>query len=76
MVVFFCYYGGENMAATVFRIERVKRELSQNELAALCGIPQPRISLIERGIKPKPDEVRALAAIFQVEPGELFGQTA
>jgi transcriptional regulator with XRE-family HTH domain len=64
------------MAATIFRIERVRRELTQAELAALCGIPQPRISLLERGIRPKPDEVRALADVFRVEPGELFSQTA
>jgi len=63
------------MAATPFKIERVKKELTQSELAARSGVPQHRISLLERGVKPRPDEARALADVFQVEPGELF-QTA
>jgi transcriptional regulator with XRE-family HTH domain len=60
------------MAATPFKIERIKRELTQAELAALTGVPQPRISLLERGIKPRPEEVEALAAAFKISPEKLF----
>lgn len=60
------------MAATPFKIERVKRELTQAELAALSGVPQHRISLLERGIKPRPEEAKALADAFEVSPEELF----
>jgi len=63
------------MAATPFKIERIKQELTQTELAARSGIPQHRISLLERGVRPRPDEVRALADAFKVDPQELF-QTA
>jgi len=40
------------MAATLFKIERVKRELTQTELAGRSGVPQHRISLLERGVIP------------------------
>jgi transcriptional regulator with XRE-family HTH domain len=63
------------MAATPFKIERVKRELTQAELAARSGVPQHRISLLERGVRPRPDEARALADVFGLEVPELF-QTA
>jgi transcriptional regulator with XRE-family HTH domain len=68
----FTAFGGENMAATPFKIERVKRELTQAELAALSGIPQHRISLLERGVTPRRDEAQALAKAFKVNPEELF----
>ncbi len=64
--------GGESMAATRFKIERVKRELTQSELAALSGIPQHRISLLERGVRPQANEVKVLASILKVNPEELF----
>jgi len=60
------------MAATPFKIERVKRELTQAELSARSGVPQHRISLLERGVRPRPDEVKALADVFEVNPEELF----
>jgi transcriptional regulator with XRE-family HTH domain len=63
------------MDVTPFKIERVKREFTQAELATRSGIPQPRISLLERGVKPRPDEARALADVFGLEVPELF-QTA
>ncbi len=60
------------MAATLFKIERVKRELTQVELAVRSGIPQHRISLLERGVKPRPDEAKLLADAFNMNPEELF----
>lgn len=35
------------------KIERIKKELTQEALGRLTGIPQYRVSLIERGIEPK-----------------------
>lgn len=60
------------MAATLFKIERIKRELTQAKLAAQSGVPQHRISLLERGVRPRPEEAQALADAFGCEPQELF----
>jgi len=60
------------MAATLFKIERVKRELTQAELAARSGIPQHRISLLERGVRPRPNEAKALADTLGVREAEIF----
>jgi DNA-binding XRE family transcriptional regulator len=43
------------------KVERIKRGLSQTQLWVETGIPQWRISLIERGLPPKPEEARKLA---------------
>jgi transcriptional regulator with XRE-family HTH domain len=43
------------------RLERIKLGMSQIDLWMETGIPQWRISLIERGVPPKPDERRKLA---------------
>jgi transcriptional regulator with XRE-family HTH domain len=64
----------KNVAATSFRIERVRRELTQAELSVMSGIPQHRISLLERGVKPKVDEAEVLAAVLEVPVKELFGE--
>jgi transcriptional regulator with XRE-family HTH domain len=64
------------MAATPFKLERVKREMTQDQLATLSGIPQHRISLLERGVRPRADEVKALADIFELAPDELFQNEA
>ena len=65
--------GGLKML-TKIKLERLNRGLRQADVAAMTGgaVPQHRLSLLERGIRPRPDEVRALADVFQVEPGELF----
>jgi transcriptional regulator with XRE-family HTH domain len=59
---------------TKLRIQRLKAGLRQIDLATLTGgiVPQHRLSLLERGVKPHPDEVQALARAFQVEASELF----
>ena len=43
------------------KIERVKKDLTQYQLWMKTDIPQWRISLIERGLPPTPDERRKLA---------------
>jgi transcriptional regulator with XRE-family HTH domain len=68
--------GGKNMAATPVKIERVKRELTQVALAARSGVPQYRISSIERGAKPHADEATALALVLETTTAELFGETS
>ena len=49
------------------RIERIKLGKSQVDLWMQTGIPQWRISLIERGIPPNPDERRKLAEALNIE---------
>ena len=48
------------------RIERIKLGKSQVDLWMQTGIPQWRISLIERGIPPKPEERRKLAEALDI----------
>ena len=43
------------------RLERLKLGITQIDLWTRTGIPQWRISLIERGVPPNPDERRKLA---------------
>ncbi len=62
------------MTVSPLRIERIKRGKTQIDLWQETGIPQWRISLIERGISPKPDEARKLAEALQVSPREIFNR--
>jgi len=59
---------------TKIKYERLNRGLRQADVAALTRgvVPQHRLSLLERGIRPRPDELKALADAFQLEPHELF----
>ena len=59
--------------------ERRKMGLSQVDIArliTLMGTPleQARLSQLERGLKPHPDEIQALSGIFDLPPGKLFGE--
>lgn len=55
------------------RALREARGLSQNDLAEALGINQSTVSNWERGkIEPTLFNVRRLANILGVEPGELF----
>jgi hypothetical protein len=54
------------------KIERIRREVTQIDLWMKTGIPQWRLSLIERGIVPKPEEAEMIASALGVERGELF----
>lgn len=73
---FFIFIGGKGMLTKV-RYERLNRGLKQVEVVSLTGgkVSQARLSMIERGITPSPDEAVALADAFKLEPQELF-QTA
>jgi transcriptional regulator with XRE-family HTH domain len=48
------------------RLERLRRGLSQLDLWSLCGIPQWRISLIENGMPPRPDERKKLSEALDI----------
>jgi transcriptional regulator with XRE-family HTH domain len=54
------------------KIERVRRGLSQVQLWKKTGIPQWRISLIERGLPPKPEEAEKLAGFLEEDASKLF----
>lgn len=54
------------------KIERIKRELTQTRLADLAGTYQTRLSRIERGARPDPEEAKRIAAAVGVPQEELF----
>ena len=57
---------------SALRLERVIKEMTQTELARRTGIPQWRISLVERGKQPSLAEVKAIATALGVSPADLF----
>jgi len=61
---------------TIFKIQRIKRRWKQADIATMTGgkIPQHRISLIERGVCPRPEEAELLSWLFGMPAGELFSQ--
>jgi ribosome-binding protein aMBF1 (putative translation factor) len=42
----------ENEGGVCLKVEREKRRITQSELSAMTGIPQPHISQMERGKRP------------------------
>jgi len=60
------------MAVSRLRLERVKQGKTQIDIFLATGIPQWRISLLERGIPPKDEEVEKLAQTLNVPSEELF----
>ncbi|RJR47688.1 MAG: XRE family transcriptional regulator [Desulfobacteraceae bacterium] len=54
------------------KLERVRREVTQVDLWMKTGIPQWRLSLIERGITPRPTEAEKIGEALGVNPEELF----
>jgi transcriptional regulator with XRE-family HTH domain len=55
------------------KIARIQAELSQVRLAEIAGTYQGRISRLEHGGRPDPDEAVVLARAVGVPPRELFG---
>jgi transcriptional regulator with XRE-family HTH domain len=51
---------------SLIRLERLKRGLRQQDLWVETGIPQWRISLIENGMTPRPDERKKLADVLGI----------
>ncbi|MCK5507412.1 MAG: helix-turn-helix transcriptional regulator [Desulfobacterales bacterium] len=54
------------------KIKRIKQEISQVELGARTGIPQWRISLIERGIRPKKHEIEKISEALRLSAEDIF----
>jgi len=54
--------------------------MTQQDVAALANtigsasISQFRVSQLERGLNPRPDECKVLSELFNVPPEELFGR--
>jgi transcriptional regulator with XRE-family HTH domain len=57
---------------SVLRIERAKRGKTQVDLWMATDIPQWRLSLIERGVLPTPDERQKIAKALGVPEDDLF----
>ena len=62
--------------ATKLKVERIKRDWSQTEVAARTQniVGQAKLSMIERGLKPDPREAAALAVAFGLPPDILFAE--
>jgi len=54
------------------RLERLKREITQIDLWMETGIPQWRLSLIERGIVPREDEKEKIVKALGCEVSDVF----
>jgi hypothetical protein len=71
-------YIGQNKARevknmiTAMKLARIKKELSQTDLWIKTGIPQWRLSLLERGIIPKPEEVKIIAEALGEKQEDIF----
>jgi len=57
---------------SILKIERIKQEINQLDLWSKTGIPQWRISLIERGISPREDEAKKIADALGCDSKYLF----
>ena len=57
---------------SAIRLERVIKELTQSELANRSGVPQWRISLLERGKAANDSERQRLAAALGLSPEALW----
>ncbi len=64
------------MTTSPLKVERTRKGKTQTDLWRLTNIPQWRLSLIERGIPPRPEEARKIAEALQVSPSEIFKECA
>lgn len=62
------------MTVSPIKIERIRKGLSQIQLWLQTGVPQYRISLIERGLPPRPEEARKLSEALGMSPS-MFHQS-
>lgn len=55
------------------RRHRKRADLSQEETAVMASLHRTAVGMIERGLRlPRADTVVKLAAVLEIEPGELF----
>jgi len=57
---------------SAMKLARIKKEMSQVDLWIKTGIPQWRLSLLERGIRPKPEEAQKVAEILGEKQEMIF----
>lgn len=57
---------------SMLKVERVKRGITHIDLWMKSGVPQWRISLIERGISPKPNEAKKITKALGLDEQILF----
>ena len=57
---------------TAMKLQRVRKELSQIALSKKVGIPQCKISVIERGMIPEKGEARKIARALNASVNDLF----
>ncbi len=60
------------MTVSAMRFIRFQKGLTQMAIWHLTGIPQWRLSLIERGLLPKEDEANKIAQALNCKPEDLF----
>lgn len=60
------------MKASIMKIQRIMMGKSQTRLGEDAGIGQWRISLIERGLPPQPNEAALIASALGVRPEDIF----
>ncbi len=58
--------------ASPLKLCRVGAGYTQAQISQQTNIPQPRISLLERGLIPNADEVAAISQALKANPCELF----
>ena len=63
------------MKASKMKIRRITIGKSQKSLEEETGIGQWKISQIERGLQPQPDEAAKIASALGVEPDHIFPET-
>lgn len=67
------YFSKDVLGANI-RAERARCDLSQEELAARCGVSVPSIAAYENGTYvPGVDKVAAIANVLGVTPNALLG---
>ena len=55
------------------KLRRLELEFSQYDVEKICGIPQVKISLYERGYRdPSPEERKKLSKLLRMPEEELF----
>jgi DNA-binding XRE family transcriptional regulator len=60
------------MKASKMKIRRIMMGKSQTGLGEDAGLGQWRISLIERGLPPQPNEAALIASALGVRPEDIF----
>ena len=61
---------------TTLKLNRLIRELSQEQIAAAAELTQSTYSRIERQLRPsKPDERRRISRVLGVDAAVIFGES-